>query len=120
MVFILKACFTISSDDHSSKVADCGTTTITCNSSSKAFSWDEITKASKNFSKVIGSGGFSTVYLARLSGVLTAVKIQSSCTDRLARIHDQELHWRVARRLPMLLYLFVTCPSGSCWDMSIS
>ncbi|GKA99747.1 probable receptor-like protein kinase [Tanacetum coccineum] len=91
MVFILKACFTISSDDHSSKVADCGTTTITCNSSSKVFSWDEITKASKNFSKVIGSGGFSTVYLARLSGVLTAVKIQSSCTDRLARIHDQEL-----------------------------
>ncbi|GJR25957.1 reverse transcriptase domain-containing protein [Tanacetum coccineum] len=91
MVFILKACFTISSDDHSSKVADCGTTTITCNSSSKAFSWDEITKASKNFSKVIGSGGFSTVYLARLAGVLTAVKIQSSCTDRLARIHDQEL-----------------------------
>nr|GEV37581.1 RNA-directed DNA polymerase, eukaryota [Tanacetum cinerariifolium] len=85
MVFILKACFTISSDDHSSKVADCGS------SSSKAFSWDEITKASKNFSKVIGSGGFSTVYLARLGDVLTAVKIQSSCTDRLTRIHDQEL-----------------------------
>nr|GEU50935.1 putative reverse transcriptase domain-containing protein [Tanacetum cinerariifolium] len=83
-----RACFIISSDDHSSKAADCGSNTC---SSSKAFSWDEITKASKNFSKIIGSGGFSTVYLARLAGVLTAVKIQSCCTDRLARIHDQEL-----------------------------
>nr|GEZ88470.1 probable receptor-like protein kinase At4g10390 [Tanacetum cinerariifolium] len=88
MFCILKSCFTISSDDHSSEAADCGSNTF---SSSKAFSWDEITKASKNFSKVIGSGGFSTVYLARLTGVLTAVKIQSCCTDRLARIHDQEL-----------------------------
>ncbi|KAI3500237.1 hypothetical protein L1887_36055 [Cichorium endivia] len=58
----------------------------------KKLSWEEIKKRSRNFSRVIGSRGFSTVYLARLpdSG-LTAVKIQSACTKQLAQIQDQEL-----------------------------
>ncbi|GJZ31685.1 reverse transcriptase domain-containing protein [Tanacetum coccineum] len=93
-----KDCFRISSNDHSSKVTDCGSTTITSNSS-KVFSWDGITKGSKNFSKVIWSDGFSTVYLAQLSGVLTAVKIQSSCTDRLALV-DYLSKWVEAKALP--------------------
>ncbi|KAK9056606.1 hypothetical protein SSX86_023968 [Deinandra increscens subsp. villosa] len=56
------------------------------------FSWYDIKKGTRNFSAQIGSGGFSTVYLASLPDFgLTAVKIQSTCTQRLAQIHDHEL-----------------------------
>ncbi|KAM0062669.1 putative protein kinase RLK-Pelle-RLCK-XIII family [Helianthus debilis subsp. tardiflorus] len=85
-------CFTFSD-----KVADCASDGC-CSSASDVstsvnkFSWEEINKRTRNFSKQIGSGGFSTVYLARLPDYgFAAVKIQSACTDRLARIHDQEL-----------------------------
>ncbi|KAK9048082.1 hypothetical protein SSX86_032955 [Deinandra increscens subsp. villosa] len=82
MVFLINSfsCFTASD-----KVAD-------CSRSDNEFSWYDIKKRTRNFSAQIGSGGFSTVYLATLpdSG-LTAVKIQSACTQRLAQIHDHEL-----------------------------
>ncbi|KAK9069676.1 hypothetical protein SSX86_011580 [Deinandra increscens subsp. villosa] len=83
-------CFSVSD-----KVTDCSrsTTDLTTTQktlSSNNFSWDDITR---NLSAQIGSGGFSTVYLAHLpdSGLTAAaVKIQSACTERLAQIHDQE------------------------------
>lgn len=111
-------CFTISD-----KVADCpsedgggccSTTAVdtesTCATCVKKFSWEEIRKRSKNFSRVIGSGGFSTVYLARLpdSG-LAAVKIQSACTEMLARIHDQELQILLRLKHPNIVKLLGHC-----------
>ncbi|MFS7982851.1 putative protein kinase RLK-Pelle-RLCK-XIII family [Helianthus anomalus] len=72
-------CFVSTSD----QVADCD--------ENNKYSWEQIKKWSRNFSTVIGSGGVSTVYLARIPGSgLTAVKIQLACTERLARIHDEE------------------------------
>nr|XP_043626472.1 probable receptor-like protein kinase At4g10390 [Erigeron canadensis] len=120
MVF-LKAfsCFTIISD----KVADCSsdndccstTTTVKRNdviSVTNKFSWEEIRKRSKNFSKVIGSGGFSTVYLARLpesSSGLAAVKVQLACTERLARIYDQELQILLRLKHPNIVKYLGYC-----------
>ncbi|KAI3807576.1 hypothetical protein L1987_23506 [Smallanthus sonchifolius] len=93
-------CFTVSD-----KVADCSS-----DDKVNKFSWEEIKKRSGNFSTQIGSGGFSTVYLARLpdSG-LTAVKIQSACTERLARIHDQELQILIRLKHPNIVRLLGHC-----------
>ncbi|KAD6796749.1 hypothetical protein R6Q59_019457 [Mikania micrantha] len=88
MTTFLKSFFCFTITDH--KVADCGN-----------FSWDDITKRTTNFSTQIASGGFSTVYLAD-SG-FTAVKIQPTCTDRLARIHHQELEILVRLRHPNIV-----------------
>ncbi|KAF5729819.1 receptor-like protein kinase [Tripterygium wilfordii] len=58
----------------------------------KKYNWDEILKITMDFSKVVGSGGFSTVYLARLLGLdstMAAVKIFTS--DHLNRVFKQEL-----------------------------
>ncbi|KAI3523374.1 hypothetical protein L1887_01438 [Cichorium endivia] len=72
--------------------------------------WEEIKKRSRNLSRVIGSGGFSTVYLARLpdSG-LTAVKIQLACTERLAQIHDQELQILLRLKHPNIVNFLGHC-----------
>ncbi|XP_059662074.1 probable receptor-like protein kinase At4g10390 [Cornus florida] len=60
-------------------------------SSLRRFSWDEVQRLTMNFSSVIGSGGFSTVYLAQFSdSTLGAVKIHSS-SERLNRAYKQEL-----------------------------
>ncbi|KAL7583002.1 hypothetical protein Lser_V15G42985 [Lactuca serriola] len=113
-------CFAISD-----KVADCAsedgggccTSTTAVNTKDtclvtcvKKFSWEEIRKRSRNFSRVIGSGGFSTVYLARLPDAgFTAVKIQSACTDRLAGIHDQELRVLLRLKHPNIVKLLGHC-----------
>uniref|UniRef100_A0A5B7A582 Protein kinase domain-containing protein n=1 Tax=Davidia involucrata TaxID=16924 RepID=A0A5B7A582_DAVIN len=59
----------------------------------RRFSWDEMERVTMNFSRVIGSGGFSTVYLAQFpdsSTNLAAVKIHSG-SERLNRVYKQEL-----------------------------
>ncbi|XAR48832.1 Non-specific serine/threonine protein kinase [Bertholletia excelsa] len=56
------------------------------------FEWDEVERIATNFSQVIGSGGFSTVYLARLpDSTAGAIKIYSRSSERLNRIFKQEL-----------------------------
>ncbi|PPR84790.1 hypothetical protein GOBAR_AA35918 [Gossypium barbadense] len=58
----------------------------------KKFSWDEIKNVTKDFSLVIGQGGFSNVYLANLSGNSRqgAVKVHIG-GDRLNQVFKQEL-----------------------------
>lgn len=60
----------------------------------RKFKWDEIKDATKDFSRLIGQGGFSNVYLANLSGnnssTLGAVKIHVG-SDRLNQVFRQEL-----------------------------
>ncbi|KAM7269781.1 hypothetical protein ACFE04_025278 [Oxalis oulophora] len=57
----------------------------------KRYSWDEIQILTVNFSKLIGSGGFSNVYLGRLSKKsYSAVKIHCD-GERLHRVFRQEL-----------------------------
>ncbi|GMJ14991.1 hypothetical protein HRI_005168400 [Hibiscus trionum] len=57
----------------------------------KRFKWDEIKGFTKDFSRLIGQGGFSNVYLANLSGSdLGAVKIHVG-NDRLNQVFKQEL-----------------------------
>ncbi|XVF51136.1 hypothetical protein PTKIN_Ptkin04bG0160400 [Pterospermum kingtungense] len=57
----------------------------------RKFKWDEIKDVTKDFSRVIGQGGFSNVYLANLSGSsLGAVKIHVG-SDRLNQVFRQEL-----------------------------
>ncbi|XP_062221051.1 salt tolerance receptor-like cytoplasmic kinase 1 [Phragmites australis] len=58
----------------------------------RRFAWDEIESVTAGFSsRVIGQGGFSTVYLACLSSsCLGAVKVQRS-SERLHRAFRQEL-----------------------------
>lgn len=57
------------------------------------YSWEEINRFTLNIchSQVIGSGGFSTVYLAQFpDSTLGAVKIQCS-SERLTQVYKQEL-----------------------------
>lgn len=57
----------------------------------RKFKWDEIKYLTKGFSRLIGQGGFSNVYLANLSGSnLGAVKILVG-NDRLNQVFKQEL-----------------------------
>lgn len=59
----------------------------------RKFSWHEIEMLTMNFSssRVIGYGGFSTVYLAKFSdSSLGAVKIQCN-SERLRQVYHQEL-----------------------------
>ncbi|KAE8694298.1 putative receptor-like protein kinase [Hibiscus syriacus] len=57
----------------------------------KRFKWDEIKDSTKDFSRLIGQGGFSNVYLANLLGsTLGAVKIHVG-NDRLNQVFKQEL-----------------------------
>ncbi|KAE8708621.1 putative receptor-like protein kinase [Hibiscus syriacus] len=57
----------------------------------RKFKWDEIKDATKDFSLVIGQGGFSNVYLANLSGSRQgAVKVHVG-SDRLNQVFKQEL-----------------------------
>ncbi|KAF8412815.1 hypothetical protein HHK36_000786 [Tetracentron sinense] len=57
----------------------------------RRFCWNEIERLTMNFSRVIGEGGFSTVYLAYFTdSTLGALKIHSS-SERLNRVFKQEL-----------------------------
>ncbi|KAG6579618.1 putative receptor-like protein kinase [Cucurbita argyrosperma subsp. argyrosperma] len=57
----------------------------------RKFRWTEIEAFTKNFSTVVGSGGFSNVYLARTApGMSAAVKILGA-SERLNRMFRQEL-----------------------------
>ncbi|TYJ22417.1 hypothetical protein E1A91_A08G124700v1 [Gossypium mustelinum] len=57
----------------------------------RKFRWEEIKAATKDFSRVIGQGGFSNVYLANLSGSSHgAVKIHAA-SDLLNQVFKQEL-----------------------------
>jgi len=61
------------------------------NGCARKYSWSEIERLSMNFSQIVGSGGFSTVYLARLPGCsIGAIKIHCQ-SDYLNRVFKQEL-----------------------------
>ncbi|KAJ6724215.1 hypothetical protein OIU85_022168 [Salix viminalis] len=61
------------------------------NGCARKYSWSEIEKLSMNFSQIVGSGGFSTVYLAHLSGSsIGAIKIHCQ-SEYLHRVFKQEL-----------------------------
>ncbi|KAJ8763725.1 hypothetical protein K2173_003507 [Erythroxylum novogranatense] len=65
--------------------------------SARRYRWDEIERMTLNFSRTIGCGGFSTVYLAHLpSSTFGAIKVHSS-GDYLSRVFKQELN--ILRRL---------------------
>ncbi|XP_052205610.1 salt tolerance receptor-like cytoplasmic kinase 1 [Diospyros lotus] len=60
----------------------------------RRFSWGEIS----DLTRPIGSGGFSTVYLAQLpDSTVGAVKIQNCSSERLRRAYGEEL--KILRRL---------------------
>jgi hypothetical protein len=65
-------------------------------------------------SAVVGEGGFSTVYLARLSGALAAVKVHRS-SERLHRVFRQELDTLLRLRHPHIVRLLAFCDQqGVC------
>lgn len=72
--------------------------------------WAEIESMTGGFSsRVIGQGGFSTVYLASLtSSRLGAVKVQRS-SERLHRAFRQELHVLLSLRHPHVVRLLGYC-----------
>ncbi|KAA8526044.1 hypothetical protein F0562_007856 [Nyssa sinensis] len=73
------------------------------------FTWDEMQKFTMNFSKVIGSGGFSTVYLAQFpDSTLAAVKIHSG-SERLNLVYKQELEILLQLRHDNIIKLLGYC-----------
>lgn len=57
----------------------------------KKYSWVEIERLSRNLSQVVGSGGFSTVYMAHLpASIKGAIKIHFG-SERLRQVFRQEL-----------------------------
>lgn len=76
----------------------------------RRFAWAEIESVTAAFSsRVIGQGGFSTVYLACLSSSrLGAVKVQRS-SERLHRAFRQELDVLLSLRHPHIVRLLGYC-----------
>lgn len=54
----------------------------------KRYNWVDIETLSRNFSRIVGSGGFSTVYLA--DSIQGAIKIHFG-SERLHQVFKQEL-----------------------------
>lgn len=86
------------------------------NSSVRKFTWDEVERVTMNFSKVIGSGGFSTVYLAHFQGSLGlgAIKIHIG-SERLNQLFKQELNILLRLRHENIVDLLGYCDDGGEW-----
>jgi hypothetical protein len=75
----------------------------------RGLSWAQVEAMTGGFtSAVVGEGGFSTVYLARLSGALAAVKVHRS-SERLHRVFRQELDALRRVRHPHIVRLLAFC-----------
>lgn len=76
----------------------------------RGLSWAQVEAMTGRFtSAVVGEGGFSTVYLARLSGgALAAVKVHRS-SERLHRVFRQELDALQRVRHPHIVRLLAFC-----------
>uniref|UniRef100_J3N439 Protein kinase domain-containing protein n=1 Tax=Oryza brachyantha TaxID=4533 RepID=J3N439_ORYBR len=71
--------------------------------------WSQVEAMTGGFtSAVVGEGGFSTVYLARISGALAAVKVHRS-SERLHRVFRQELDALLRVRHPHIVRLLAFC-----------
>ncbi|KAK9093641.1 hypothetical protein Scep_025110 [Stephania cephalantha] len=82
----------------------------------KRYSWAEIHRIADNFSRVIGEGGFSTVYLGQYNHhhhhqYPLAVKIHrnTSSSQRLSRLFKQELQIMLQIRHPNIVKLLGYC-----------
>ncbi|RCV46926.1 hypothetical protein SETIT_9G570300v2 [Setaria italica] len=77
--------------------------------SARQLSWAQVEAMTGGFtSAVVGEGGFSTVYLARLAGSLAAVKVHRS-SERLHRAFRQELDALLRVRHPHIVRLLAFC-----------
>uniref|UniRef100_A0A0D9XLI7 Salt tolerance receptor-like cytoplasmic kinase 1 n=1 Tax=Leersia perrieri TaxID=77586 RepID=A0A0D9XLI7_9ORYZ len=75
----------------------------------RRLSWAQVEAMTGGFtSAVVGEGGFSTVYLARISGALAAVKVHRS-SERLHRVFRQELDALLRLRHPHIVRLLAFC-----------
>lgn len=75
----------------------------------RQLSWAQVERMTGGFtSAVVGEGGFSTVYLARLSGALAAAKVHRS-SERLHRVFRQELETLLRVRHPHVVRLLAFC-----------
>nr|DAD36057.1 TPA_asm: hypothetical protein HUJ06_006697 [Nelumbo nucifera] len=75
----------------------------------KRFSWDEVERFTVNFSRVIGEGGFSTVYLAHFpNSTLGAIKVHNN-SERLNRVFKQELEILLHIQHPHIIDLLGYC-----------
>lgn len=89
------------------------------------FSWEEVERFTKDFSVVIGYGGFSTVYLAEklsVAGCATlaaAVKVQSCCSERLNRAYKQELEILLHLRHPNIVKLLGHCDDRGMFMLAL-
>ncbi|KAF0932877.1 hypothetical protein E2562_012197 [Oryza meyeriana var. granulata] len=78
-------------------------------SAARQLSWAQVEAMTRGFtSAVVGEGGFSTVYLARIAGSLAAVKVHRS-SERLQRAFRQELDALLRVRHPHIVRLLAFC-----------
>ncbi|RZC69426.1 hypothetical protein C5167_032523 [Papaver somniferum] len=97
----------------------------------RRFTWEEIEGLTMNFSsRVVGEGGFSTIYLSHFSdSILGALKIHGGNSERLNRMFKQELevllHIRHHNIVSLLGYcdekeegalVFEYIPNGTLYD----
>lgn len=72
-------------DKPTSKEGSVAVSSVTC------YSWDDVEALTSNFSRLIGSGGYSSIYMARLSSsAKAAIKVHVS-SHRLYKIFRLEL-----------------------------
>ncbi|KAG8092267.1 hypothetical protein GUJ93_ZPchr0012g20370 [Zizania palustris] len=75
----------------------------------RQLSWGQVEAMTGGFSSaVVGEGGFSTVYLGRISGAFAAVKVHRS-SERLHRVFRQELDALLRVRHPHIVRLLAFC-----------
>ncbi|XP_062217054.1 salt tolerance receptor-like cytoplasmic kinase 1 [Phragmites australis] len=95
--------------DQSSAKNPTGKMAATAIGTARQLTWAQVEAMTGGFtSAVVGEGGFSTVYLARLAGSLAAVKVHRS-SERLHRAFRQELEALLRVRHPHIVRLLAFC-----------
>ncbi|KAL8141728.1 hypothetical protein V2J09_014760 [Rumex salicifolius] len=95
--------------EDQSYCSESSSSSSTCSGALKRFSWNETEKMTSSFSEVIGLGGYSTVYMAKLTGsAMGAVKVYNF-SERLNQVFRSELEVNSQLSHPNVVKLLGYC-----------
>jgi hypothetical protein len=69
------------------------------------YTWDDVESLTSNFSRLIGTGGYSSIYLARVSGSINAALKVHVSSHRLYQVFRSELEILLRLQHPHIVKL---------------